>query len=307
MKFATLALLGAAAAHEGFFQKWGKKFDHKMHHIKEKFHHGEEKFWAGVDGLVKAHTEKKTHELGLEEHMSAFGLEGINIAALLACIGEEDKAALVLDAAVQTLEDAYKTKNYEEAVGGAIAIYAAYQQAVQGIPACEAIPKSAFEKKLATPMTEDNKKQVAEIMQGFLKGSNVGTFNFTALLECIYSADQAAEVMYVATTQIIPEAYHDKQPVEALIGLFFMYSAVETFETQALPICEQVDAKSNWNNFADHPEASINHGRIMINEEDVTKTLLEAGDLLKDGKFYDFGEKVGTIAAAKKAAEVFLY
>lgn len=36
---------------------------------------------------------------------------------------------------------------------------------------------------------QEYKKAAAELVQGMLKGMKVGTFNFTALLECIYEAD----------------------------------------------------------------------------------------------------------------------
>merc|ERR1712127_704263 len=130
-------------------------------------------------------------------------------------------------------------------------------QAVQGIPACAAIPHSAFEKRLAEPMTMEKEMKVAEMLQGFLKGSKVGTFNFTALLECIYEADQAAEVMYVAVDQIIPEAIHDKDIMEGVAGAIFLYSAVQTFMTQALPLCEQVDSKSDWSQFNANPKFTV--------------------------------------------------
>lgn len=68
----------------------------------------------------------------------AYGLK-IDIGALLACIGEEDKAALAADEAVQQFEAAYKNKDWQDALGGAILLVAAYQTAVQGLPACEAI------------------------------------------------------------------------------------------------------------------------------------------------------------------------
>jgi hypothetical protein len=237
--------------------------------------------------------------------MSEFGFKGINIAALLACIGDEDKAALIADEAIQTFEDAYKTKNIEEAVGGAIAIYAAYQQAVQGIPACKAIPATAFEKRLVAPMTEDKKKKVAEIIQGFMQGSGVGTFNFTALLECIYEADQAAEVMYVAVDQIIPEAIHDKDIVEGIAGAIFLYSAVQTFMTQALPLCEQVDSKSDWSQFNANPKFTVSGEQCLMNGEDITKGLEEAYESLANGEFFAFGEKMGSIA--EKKPELFLF
>ena len=234
--------------------------------------------------------------------MGEFGFKGINIGALLACIGEEDKAALVVDAAIQSFEDAYKTKNIEEAVGGALALYAGYQQAVQGIPACKAIPTTAFEKRLAAPMTEEKKKKVAEIIQGFMQGSGVGTFNFTALLECIYEADQAAEVMYVAVSQIIPEAIHDKEIMEGVVGAIFMYSAVETFMTQALPLCEQVDSKSDWSQFNANPKFTVSGEQCLMNGEDITKGLEEAFDSLANEEFFAFGEKNSSLARESKAS-----
>merc|ERR1712167_12223 len=239
--------------------------------------------------------QPKAEKLAVQSHMEEFGFKGINIAALLACIGEEDKALLIADAAVQSLEEAYEKKDIEEAVGGVIALYAAYQSAVQGIPACKAIPESAFEKKLAEPMTEAKKKEVAEVMQGFMQGAKVGTFNFTALLECIYEADQAAEVMYVAISQIIPEAIKDKQIMEGVIGVIFMVSAVETFESQALPICEQVDKKSNWNNLAE-PNFTKDGDKIMLNGDDVTEKVGDAFDSLREKEYKVFGEKMGAMA-----------
>lgn len=282
MKFgAYLALVGAASAHAGHFMH---KIEHMFKDLKHKIHE------ATADE-TPVHHEKYG---AVQGHFDEFGLKGINIAALLACIGEEDKAALVLDAAVQTFEQAYADHSVEEAVGGAIALYAAYQQAVQGIPACRAIPSSAFEKKLAEPMTETKKMMVAETLQGFLKGSKVGTFDITALLECIYSADQAAEVMYVAISQIEPEAYHDHSIVEALLGVFFMYSAVETFETQALPICEQVDKNSKWNLSGHFTRDGSN---IDYNDKVVSAQVETAFSALEKHEYEVFGEKFGQIMA----------
>jgi len=306
MKFATyVALIGAASAHRDFFGKisnWGQNAlkgaeeaakdltndpAHFFQHAMEKLHEKKKEEVLSIFGK----NEMRFHTA--QNQMEELGLHGINIAALLACIGEEDKAALIADEAIQTLEDAYKTKNIEEAVGGAIAIYAAYQQAVQGIPACAAIPKTAFEKRLAEPMTDAKEKKVAEMLHGFLKGSKVGTFNFTALLECIYEADQAAEVMYVAIDQIIPEAVKDKDVIEGVMGAIFLYSAVQTFKSQALPICEQVDTKGNWNNFNSNPDFT----------KWTAEELSGAYKSLETGDFNEFGEKIG----AMNAPQTFLF
>lgn len=284
MKFgAYLALVGAASAHGHFMNKIKHMFKDLKHKIHEITADDEEPKHVQQYGAVQGHFDE-------------FGLKGINIGALLACIGEEDKAALALDAAVQTFEQAYADKNIEEAIGGAIALYAAYQSAVQGIPACKAIPTTAFEKKLAEPMTEDKKKMVAEVTQGFLKGAKLGSFDITALLECIYEADQAAEVMYVALTQIEPEAYQDKSIMEAIIGVFFMYSAVETFETQALPICEQVDKslKSNW----ELGHFTKDGDQIDYNDKTVTAEVMSSFAALANKNYESFGEKFGQITAS---------
>ena len=68
----------------------------------------------------------------------------IDIYALLICIYEEDEAALALDAAVQIIEEAITDKSVMEGVFGAIFVFAAYQQALQGLPACKAIKPSEW-------------------------------------------------------------------------------------------------------------------------------------------------------------------
>lgn len=43
-----------------------------------------------------------------------------------------------------------------------------------------------------------DRKMMAEFVQGFLETTQVGEFNFTDLLMCIYETDQAALIMYQA-------------------------------------------------------------------------------------------------------------
>jgi len=59
--------------------------------------------------------------------MSSTGVGSFNFEALLICIYQADEAAEVLEAAVETLEEAYKDKSIQEAVGGAIATLAFVQ------------------------------------------------------------------------------------------------------------------------------------------------------------------------------------
>lgn len=52
----------------------------------------------------------------------------------------------------------------------------------------------------------DNREMIAEIFQGLMEGTQVGTFNFTNLLLCIYQADQCALEAYEGV-QILEEAW----------------------------------------------------------------------------------------------------
>ena len=51
----------------------------------------------------------------------------------------------------------------------------------------------------------DKTKNAADLIQGIMKGMKIGTFNLAALLECIYEADQDAELV-LAVTQLKEEA-----------------------------------------------------------------------------------------------------
>merc|ERR1712167_96023 len=135
-------------------------------------------------GDASAKTLLGAEEMQLSETVQgmteAFGLK-IDIGALLACIGEEDKALLSADAAVQQFEQAYKDKNVEEAVGGAILLFAAYQTAVQGLPACEATKGKTWNSEGFT-----NSMQVLE-----KPGDNISTI----MLNTVVNPDLLLEIM----------------------------------------------------------------------------------------------------------------
>lgn len=76
-------------------------------------------------------------------------------------------------------------------------------------------------------------------------------------------------------------------------------SGVQTFRTQALPICETVDKSSNWTKFDAmtkniYPGLKINGNEIMFNGQDVTEEIKSAYESLSDGDYYDFGDKIGS-------------
>ena len=262
-------------------------------------------------------------------------------------------------------------------------MYAAYQTAMQGLPACKAIP-NAFEKdqfmssmnmienpkKYINVIAEDtlkngyelfdlaeqavtaykaghfeefgvkigtiletvttpeahnqlqvksdatNKKMVTEVLQGFLQATNVGTFNFTNLLICIYEADQTATIGYEAV-EIFEEAYADKDIMEAVGGVIATVAFVQGVE-QTIPVCESVDSSSmNWTHFDKivstiwnkSTRMEVAEDDVMFNGQVVTEDIEAAAKALKEGNFKDFGFKLGSTldAATNVDKTLFLY
>jgi hypothetical protein len=97
----------------------------------------------------------------------------------------------------------------------------------------------------ADAFPEDNRTAIAEFLQGFFKATNVGEFNLTNLLICIYEMDNAALAFYQGA-EMLDEAWEKKDWNDALGGAIAIFAGVQTVE-QGLPACESVDTKSmNW-------------------------------------------------------------
>merc|ERR1719183_446503 len=145
-----------------------------------------------------------------------------------------------------------------------------------------------------------------------MKGMDVGTFNFTNLLICIYEADQDAELVY-AVTQIEQDAIKDKSIIEGAMGVFFAYGAYQTFMSQVLPACEQVDKSGMdlskydtivsdlWNyNTRLHVEGED----VVFNGQKITSGLTTAFEELENDEYYNFGEKMGATLAGAASKKV---
>merc|ERR1712227_848033 len=65
-----------------------------------------------------------------------------NFTNLLLCIYEADQAAIALYEGVETLEQAYKDKDWNEAIGGVIAVVAFVQGMQQALPICEQVDET---------------------------------------------------------------------------------------------------------------------------------------------------------------------
>ena len=154
------------------------------------------------------------------------------------------------------------------------------------------------------------------VAEGFLNGTKVGTFNFEALLECIYVADGAAQSLEAGIEEI-EQAYKDKSLKEALIGAVETVSFVKSLQ-QVIPMCAAVDAKSaNWTNFnkivdvIETPNATITVAKnIVMNGHTITSDMQAAFEALRAGEYKAYGMALGDTfrrAAGNTDADLFLY
>jgi len=162
---------------------------------------------------------------------------------------------------------------------------------------------------------KDNREMVTEVLQGLFESMNVGTFNFTALLECVYAADGAALSLYQAV-EILEEAYKKKDPQEAIGGVIAIVAFVQGAE-QALPVCESVDSSSaDFSNF--HKIARMSKcpamGVKMVGENmtmngvTITREFMAAMHAFEAGEYKKFGSLIGgALDLAATPQDMFLY
>jgi hypothetical protein len=77
--------------------------------------------------------------------LSSTAVGSFNFQDLLLCIYEADGAAMALEAAAETIEQAYKDKSVQEAVAGAVGALAFVQALKQTIPVCESVDASKMD------------------------------------------------------------------------------------------------------------------------------------------------------------------
>lgn len=162
-----------------------------------------------------------------------------------------------------------------------------------------------------------DRQMIAEFAQGFLETSQVGEFNFTNLLICIYDADQAALILYQAV-EILEEAYHNKDINEAIGGIIASVAFLAQLK-QSIPVCEAVDqTKQDWTHF-DHIIETLEDPKdhialidkdIIMNGVVITEDIGDALEAFRAGDFRLFGRMLGKvlyIATEGNPADLFLY
>jgi len=164
---------------------------------------------------------------------------------------------------------------------------------------------------------KDNREVATEILQGFFEGTNVGTFNFTNLLICIYGEDQAAIALYEGV-ELFEQAWADKDWMEAVGGVIALVSAVQGAE-QALPTCEAVVSKDyTWGEFdklaalAQNKEktAKVVGENLLFNGVTISEDVVKAMKSYKAGDYKDFGYQMGNtllLATKTEDKDLFLY
>jgi len=181
----------------------------------------------------------------------------------------------------------------------------------------EAVPALGKTTSWADVYPHDNREIATEIFQGFFEGANVGTFNFTNLLICIYGEDQAAIALYEAVN-LFEQAWADKDWTEAVGGVIATVAAVQGAE-QALPTCEAVFQDDyNWGEF--HQLAALTHNKektakiigenLIFNGVTITDDVMKAWNAFEAGQYRAFGKDLAsTLLAATKneKKDLFLY
>ena len=183
------------------------------------------------------------------------------------------------------------------------------------------ILKLATEHKAIQVAQEDMPKpdanMAAEVAQGFLEATNVGHFNFTNLLICIYEADQAALILDEGV-KMLEQAWKDKDVEEAIPGVIAAVAFVQQLK-QSIPVCEAVDTKnadwSTFNQIVDVAQSPINHMQliekdVLFNGVKITDDLSKAIDSFRSGHYKQYGYQLGnlmTLATQKSQENLFLY
>ena len=168
----------------------------------------------------------------------------------------------------------------------------------------------------ADAFPHDDRKSIAEFLQGFFQATEVSQFNLTNLLICIYEMDNAALAFY-ESAEMFEEAWEKKDWQEAIGGAIAIVAGVQQVE-QSLPVCEAVDTKShNWNDLDKLVSMSQNKktafkviGENMVfNGVTITSDLITAMESFKMEKYGEFGYMLGeTMMTATKTEEnLFLY
>lgn len=105
-----------------------------------------------------------------------------NFTNLLICIYEADQAALALYESVETLEDAWKKKDWQEAIGGVIAAVAFYQGMEQALPVCEAVDSKSLnwtEVNKISELTKNPEKTIKVVGENIVFNGVTITKEFT--------------------------------------------------------------------------------------------------------------------------------
>lgn len=166
------------------------------------------------------------------------------------------------------------------------------------------------------PKGNVDRTMAAKVASGLLSSTQVGSFNFEALLICIYQADESAEILEAAV-QELEQAYKDKSPQEAVGGAIATLAFVQQLK-QTIPACEAVDSsKMNWTEFekilatVQDPIKHIDviEKDIVMNGKTITKDFYEAIEDFRAGKYVEFGQKWGNTLyyATEDDKDLFLF
>lgn len=156
---------------------------------------------------------------------------------------------------------------------------------------------------------------VAEIAQGFYQATKVGDFNFTALLDCIYWADQDAIVIYETMKEIIKhwKTFDFVDLYIVACGAAVLYGQFQ----QTMYYCKAVDPQQyDWTHLnkittiAKNKDYKTAGKNFIFHGVDITSDFMQAMKAAEVKDYKNFGYLLGNALMLATQAEdnnLFLY
>ena len=159
-----------------------------------------------------------------------------------------------------------------------------------------------------------NARDATNFAKGFLQSTEVGTFPYTQLLECIMVADK--EVQFALQgLRLLEDAYETKNETEAVQGVIAVISFVKGLQG-VMGTCNFNEAALNWRTFDEIVSTLRNPLKtlkivgkeIVVNGKEITAEFSGALEAGHNGEFEQVGSIIGaTMRDTCEANSLFLY
>jgi len=144
--------------------------------------------------------------------MEATKVGEFNFTNLLLCVYEADQAAIALYEGVEILEEAWEKKDWQDAIGGVIAVGAFVQGMQQALPICESVDSKSLDwtetnKMLA--LTQNKEKTVKVVGENMLFNGVTITADFINAMEALEAGEYKKFGSILGTTLMLATETQD--------------------------------------------------------------------------------------------------